>query len=263
MASLVETVQPPASSHLPPSPQVGWSIPAGGGGGQFLCPDPKAHLNGGWKAEPENDQENNNQESADTEQRPTEMSNTQEGNAETTIIQDVPAERGAPDIAASQGEELQTPEKKVTFKAGVDDVNEGNVTLREEYVDRVWDDFVTHFLLGSNHIQRAAIFDLVSQRPLASRGGVDISPEEMEQLVAGLNHIDLAYRTGVTIGGRSYKVRLADGRHGVMARTEREGCTVCKTRTLIIIGVHDENGNSRRCNEEVMRLGDFFRRKAM
>lgn len=67
----------------------------------------------------------------------------------------------------------------------------------------------------------------------------------------------------MTIGGKAYKVRLADGRNGILARTESEGCTVCKTHTLIIIGVHDKRGNSRKCNEDVMRLGDFFRKKAV
>lgn len=155
----------------------------------------------------------------------------------------------------------ETEQQMSQQKDGAQD--EGNLSLREEYVDRVWDDFVTQFLLGSQHIQRAAIFDLASRRSLASRGGLDISTEEMEQLVISLHHHEMAYRNGVTIGGKSYKVQLADGRNGIMARTEREGCTVCKTQTLIILGVHDENGTSRRCNEEVMRLGDFFRRKAL
>lgn len=69
-------------------------------------------------------------------------------------------------------------------------------------------------------------------------------------------------RSGIVIGGKHYKVRLADGRHGILARTDRDGCTVCKTRTLMIIGIHDDRGVSARCNEEVMRLGDFLRRKA-
>jgi hypothetical protein len=67
----------------------------------------------------------------------------------------------------------------------------------------------------------------------------------------------------VTLNGKNYKVHLADGRNGILARSDGEGCTICKTHSLIIIGFHDQRGNSRKCNEDVMRLGDFFRRKAV
>ena len=72
--------------------------------------------------------------------------------------------------------------------------DESHQTLRDEYVDRVWEEFVTHFLLGSCHIQKAAIFDLVTRRPLAASGNLSVSAAEMEQLVASLHHTQLAYR---------------------------------------------------------------------
>lgn len=70
----------------------------------------------------------------------------------------------------------------------------GNMTLREESIDNVWEDFVVQFLLGSSHIQQAAIFDLATQRPLATQGGLTISEQEMKQLVVCLQHRELAYR---------------------------------------------------------------------
>ena len=73
-------------------------------------------------------------------------------------------------------------------------VDEDHLTLRDEYVDQVWEEFVTHFLLGSCHIQKAAIFDLGTRRPLAVSGNLQVSAEEMEQLVAGLHNSQLAYR---------------------------------------------------------------------
>ncbi|XP_076441250.1 uncharacterized protein LOC143280480 [Babylonia areolata] len=151
------------------------------------------------------------------------------------------------------------PDKLLTDEA----VSEGQLTVREEYVDKVWEEFVTHFLLGSCHIQKAAIFDLATRRPLAMNGNLRVSSEELEQLITSLHYIRFAYRSGVTLEGKTYKVRLADGRNGILARTDREGCTVCKTHSLVIVGVHDERGNSRKCNEDVMRLGDFFRKKAV
>lgn len=142
-------------------------------------------------------------------------------------------------------------------------VPESSSLLRDELVDKVWEDFVTDFLLGSCHIQKAAIFDLATRRPLTDSDDLNVRPEEMEQLVASLQNVRLAYRNGVTLNGKTYKVHLADGRNGILARSEEDGCTVCKTHTLVIIGFHDARGSYRICNETVMRLGDFFRRKAV
>ncbi|KAK7100421.1 uncharacterized protein [Littorina saxatilis] len=192
-------------------------------------------------------------------------------NSARTEANDGNVESGQQTTPAQIGEDVgdtrvpaEDPKTQTTQQNGHTVTDEdSHLTLRDEYVDRVWEEFVTNFLLGSCNIQKAAIFDLATRRPLATSGDLHISKDEMEQLVTSLHHIQLAYRNGVTIGGQHYRVKLADGRNGILARTGTEGCTVCKTQSLIIIGIHDQRGNSRKCNEDVMRLGDFFRRKAV
>ncbi|KAL8590406.1 hypothetical protein ACOMHN_011620 [Nucella lapillus] len=204
------------------------------------CASPAVTVTSPSKASP-------TQGSADTGETSTETGNAGEQTTNTDVTMTDSADCFTPEGRLQRGE---APE--------VD-----RLAKREDYVDRVWEEFVTHFLLGSCHIQKAAIFDLASRRLLAMNGNLRISEEELEQLVTSLQYLQLAYRNGVTLEGKTYKVRLADGRNGILARTDREGCTVCQTHTLVIIGVHDETGNSRKCNEDVMRLGDFFRKKAV
>ncbi len=136
-------------------------------------------------------------------------------------------------------------------------------TLRAEYIEKIWEDYVCDFLIGSNHVSEAAILDKETGEYLASSSGFQLHEDEFEQILGSLSNSELAYRNGVTVNNKYYKTRLADGSRGIFARSDSEGCSVCKTTTLVIIGVHDENCQPRRCNEEVMRLGDYFFAKGM
>ena len=136
-------------------------------------------------------------------------------------------------------------------------------SLRAEYINKVWDDYVSDFLIASGHVTQAAILDSETGLFLAGSDGFKIHENEFRHLLLGIQYQEAAYRYGVTLNGHHYNVRLADGRHGIFAKSETGGCSVCKTNTLLIIGVHDKLCNPRRCNEEVMRLGDFFNQKGM
>ncbi|XP_041359834.1 uncharacterized protein LOC121376106 [Gigantopelta aegis] len=136
-------------------------------------------------------------------------------------------------------------------------------SLRAEYVTKIWDDYVSDFLIASGQMTQAAILDSETGIMLAGSVGFNIQDSEFQQILLGIQYQEAAYRYGVTVNGCHYKVRLADGRHGIFAKSEMGGCSVCKTNTLVIIGVHDKSCSPRHCNEEVMRLGDFFTQKGM
>ncbi|RUS73120.1 hypothetical protein EGW08_019118, partial [Elysia chlorotica] len=137
-------------------------------------------------------------------------------------------------------------------------------TLKVEYVTKVWDAYISDFLLASDHINDAAIFDRATGTCIASSPGFHIKREEFQQLQRSLSSLTEATKNGVTLRGKHYKTYLADGRRGLMAKgAERSGCSACQTRTLLLVAVHDHTGKPARCNEEVMRLGDFFWAKGL
>ncbi|GFS17907.1 profilin [Elysia marginata] len=137
-------------------------------------------------------------------------------------------------------------------------------TLKVEYVTKVWDAYISDFLLASDHIKDAAIFDRATATCIAASLGFVITDEEFGQLQRSLSSLTEATRHGVSLQGRRYKTFLADGRRGLMAKGEgRSGCSACQTRTLVLVAVHDHTGKAARCNEEVMRLGDFFWAKGL
>ncbi|GFO38155.1 profilin [Plakobranchus ocellatus] len=137
-------------------------------------------------------------------------------------------------------------------------------TLKVEYVTKVWDAYITDFLLASDHITDAAIFDRATATCIACSFGFAITTAEFEQLQRSLSDLREATKMGVTLRGQHYKTVLADGRRGLMAKGEgQSGCSACQTRTLVFVAVHDRTGKPARCNEEVMRLGDFFWAKGL
>lgn len=136
-------------------------------------------------------------------------------------------------------------------------------TLRPEYVSTSWTNYIDDFLIGSNHVSDAAIIEKCSGQYLASTPGFEIYEDEFEELSRSLCNAELAYRRGVTLDNKHYQTRLADGSRGIYARTASDGCSVCQTSCLVIIGVSDNKCISKRCNEEVMRLGDYLLSKGM
>lgn len=140
--------------------------------------------------------------------------------------------------------------------------NFGTTSLREEYVMKLWDNYILDNVVESSPCQ-VAIYECRTKRKLVSSDGFWIQPKELDQLIEGVDNPDLVYRNGVTVGGRHYKVFLADGKHGIYARTDDRGCTICRTFALIIVCVNDGQIESANCNEHIMKIGDFIRRSGL
>ncbi len=68
-------------------------------------------------------------------------------------------------------------------------------------------------------------------------------------------------RNGFTINGKSYNYHLADGTRGLMGRDLSEGCCVCRSKTLVLIGVYSKGMKPGICSDVIMTMGDFFKVK--
>lgn len=134
-----------------------------------------------------------------------------------------------------------------------------DVTLREEYLLKIWDNYIQDNLVESTPC-KAAIYDFKSRRLIIASDGFYLLDCEVYNITEGMKYPELAYREGITVQNRYYAVRLADGKNGIYATDGEDGCTVCKTCTLLIVGVHDQRVKSEVCNEHIMKLGDYFRK---
>ena len=123
-----------------------------------------------------------------------------------------------------------------------------------------WDSYIND-LLGSGFVYDSAIYYNKDGKQLIKMSSTEefgLSDDELDHLLVCFRHPDVAYRHGIVLKGERYKVILADGRSGILAKNGLLGCTVCKTSQLLIIGTHRENVKPDQCNDVIMRLGDFF-----
>ena len=134
-----------------------------------------------------------------------------------------------------------------------------DVTLRDEYLMKIWDNYIINNLIETTPC-RMAIYDLKSRRHVISSDGFYPLDKEIEEIMEGLKYPEVVYRNGVTVKDRHYNVRLADGRNGIFAKDGEDGCTACQTFTLLILGTNDSRADSESLNEQIMSLGDYFRK---
>ena len=137
-----------------------------------------------------------------------------------------------------------------------------DVTLREEYVLKIWDNYIYDNLVESTPC-KVAIYEFKSRRLIVASPSFHLLDCELDSVVEGMEYPGLAYRNGITVQSRNYGVRLADGRYGIYAKDGEDSCTVCKTVLFLIVGVHDARVDSETCNVEIMKLGDYFRKMGL
>lgn len=134
-----------------------------------------------------------------------------------------------------------------------------DVTLRDEYLLKIWDTYIQDNLVESTPC-KAAIYDFRKRRLIVASDKFYLLENEIYNIAECMKYPDMAYRDGISVKNRHYMVRLADGKNGIYATDGEDGCTVCKTVSLLIVGVHDNRVKSDVCNVEIMKLGDYFRK---
>ena len=133
-----------------------------------------------------------------------------------------------------------------------------NVIRDQKYLKN-WPGYIDD-LLVSGQVADAAIYDLSGACLATSRQQFSLSLPEFSHIIYSYVDTDQLRAHGVTVNDVTYKLSYADGRGGIMGRLglPARGCSLCKTNQLLIVAVHSADMNSKKCNEHVMNIGDFF-----
>ena len=121
-------------------------------------------------------------------------------------------------------------------------------------------------LVSSGNVTDAILYNLNTGDALASSSSTfKLHEDEYTHIVDAFNKPLIFRRTGFKVNGEAYKLHLADGKMGLMGKSglPSKGCSICKTRVLLIIAKHNDLMSATGCNEVVMNMGDFFQRKGM
>ncbi|KAL6860191.1 profilin, required for normal timing of actin polymerization in response to thermal stress [Amphichorda felina] len=116
-------------------------------------------------------------------------------------------------------------------------------------------------LVGSGHIDKAAIISVAGDSAWAASGGFDIKPEEMKVISAIVGGDDAAkdkaFGEGLYIVGERYVMARAEGR-SIYARSGRTGVAIAKTKQAIIVGHHPDGAVAGNATSTVEGLADYL-----
>ena len=126
-----------------------------------------------------------------------------------------------------------------------------------------WQAYVDSSLVGSGHLDKAAIISAAGDSVWASSQDFDLKPEEMKNIVKILAdngkgpNVDKAYGDGLYIAGERYVAFNIEDRH-VYGRQGREGVVIVKTGQAILVAHYGENAQAGNSTQTVEALADYL-----
>ncbi|KAI0596454.1 profilin [Biscogniauxia sp. FL1348] len=124
-----------------------------------------------------------------------------------------------------------------------------------------WQAYVDSSLVGSGHVDKAAIISVAGDSVWATSAGFTVQPAEMKNIVAIVtgtgDAIDKAHADGVHVAGERYVVTRIEDR-SLYARQGRTGIIVVKTKQAIIIAHYGETHQVGNSTQTVEALADYL-----
>jgi len=123
-----------------------------------------------------------------------------------------------------------------------------------------WQAYVDSSLVGSGHLDKAAIVSAAGDSVWATTAGFTISPTEMKAVVAALTEkaaTEKLWTDGIHIAGERFVVFKAEDR-SIYGRKGREGIIICKTTQAILVAHYGENVIAGNAATTVEQLADYL-----
>ncbi|KAL2267577.1 hypothetical protein VTJ83DRAFT_4854 [Remersonia thermophila] len=128
-----------------------------------------------------------------------------------------------------------------------------------------WQAYVDSSLLGTGHIDKAAIVSGDGDSTWAASPGFTLSADELSNIVAILKDInnpesravENARTDGIHVAGERYVAFRIEDQH-IYGRKGKTGVCIVKTKQSIIIGHYDENIQAASATATVEALADYL-----
>ncbi|KAH8889836.1 Profilin/allergen [Thozetella sp. PMI_491] len=124
-----------------------------------------------------------------------------------------------------------------------------------------WQAYVDTSLVGTGHIDKAAIISAAGDSTWASTSGFTVKTDEAQKLVAILNNTGGAVATaqaeGFYVAGERFVVLSLTDR-SVYGRQGRTGVVVTKTKQAVLVGHYPENVQAGNATQTVEALADYL-----
>jgi len=123
-----------------------------------------------------------------------------------------------------------------------------------------WQAYVDQSLVGTGHVDKAAIFNSEGNSVWAHTAGWQVSPQEMQTVVAAYKDTadpKKVWGTGLHIAGEKYVTLKADDR-SLYGKKGKEGVMIVKTKQAILIAHYPETVQPGEAATTVEKLGDYL-----
>jgi len=123
-----------------------------------------------------------------------------------------------------------------------------------------WQAYVDQSLVGTGDVDKAAIFNSEGNSVWASTAGWQVSPQEMQAVVAAYKDTadpKKVWATGLHIAGQKYVTLKADDR-SLYGKKGKEGVVIVKTKQAILITHYPETVQPGVAAATVEKLGDYL-----
>ncbi|KAK4193875.1 profilin [Podospora australis] len=128
-----------------------------------------------------------------------------------------------------------------------------------------WQAYVDSSLVGSGHIDKAAIVSAAGDSTWAATPGFSVGADEIKNIIALLNESDKvqgatavkAFSEGIHVTGERYVATRIEDNH-IYGRHGKTGIVIRKTKQAILIGHYGENVQVGNATQTVEALGDYL-----
>jgi len=123
-----------------------------------------------------------------------------------------------------------------------------------------WQAYVDSSLVGSGHVDKAAIVSAAGDSIWAATPGFTISTSETNEIVATLKGGDAVNKVlaeGLHVAGERFVVFKAEDR-SIYGRKGKEGIVIAKTQQAILIAHYGENVQAGNAAITVEQLADYL-----
>ncbi|EME76874.1 uncharacterized protein MYCFIDRAFT_71080 [Pseudocercospora fijiensis CIRAD86] len=125
-----------------------------------------------------------------------------------------------------------------------------------------WQAYVDTSLVGTGNVDKAAIFNSEGNSVWATSAGFQVSPQEMQEIVAaykdkGTDGVKQVQSTGLHVAGERFVVLKADDR-SIYGKKGREGVVIVKTTQAILVTHYPETVQPGTAANTVEQLGDYL-----
>jgi len=126
-----------------------------------------------------------------------------------------------------------------------------------------WQAYVDTGLVGTGHIDKAAIFDSAGTSPWATSPGFTVSPDEMKAIIASFippakpDDVKAVQASGFFVGGEKY-VALRSDESRLYGKKGKEGIVIVKTKQALLIAHYPETVQPGSATNTVEMMGEYL-----